>query len=157
MENLYCDLHIHSYYSDGTCSPTEIIELAEKLGLSSVALTDHDGINGLDEFVRAAEGKPVEAIRGIEISTDYKGNELHIVGLFLPEGNLEKLKQLIESARERKELSNIDLIKRLNEAGYAIDFEAVRATSKGIFNRAHVACALLEKGYRFVTVSELIA
>ena len=66
----FCDLHTHSKFSDGTDSPKEIIELAEKLSLSAVALTDHNTVSGLAEFLREAEGKQVNAVAGIEISTE---------------------------------------------------------------------------------------
>ena len=78
-----CDLHTHSVYSDGTFRPEQIVEAAVAAGLSAVALTDHNTFDGLDEFVAAAEGKPIEAVPGIELSTGYLDKELHIVGLFL--------------------------------------------------------------------------
>ena len=67
----YCDLHTHSYYSDGTCSPGELIEAAERLGLGAIALTDHNTVAGLPEFLEAARGKRVEAVPGTEFSVDY--------------------------------------------------------------------------------------
>ncbi|MBO5786318.1 MAG: PHP domain-containing protein, partial [Clostridia bacterium] len=81
MQN--CDLHTHSNYSDGTYTPAELIAEAEKIGLSAVALCDHNTVSGLPEFLSAAEGKKVKAVAGIEISTDYGKTELHIVGLFI--------------------------------------------------------------------------
>ena len=61
----FCDLHTHSNYSDGTFSPAEIIAEAEKLGLSSVALTDHNTVAGLPAFMEAAQHSPVEAVPGV--------------------------------------------------------------------------------------------
>jgi len=76
-----CDLHVHSHFSDGTASPTEIVAMARKLGLV-VALTDHNTTSGLPEFVRAAKDAGVTAVPGIELSVDWMGRELHLVGLF---------------------------------------------------------------------------
>ena len=81
MKN-FCDLHTHSVFSDGTCTPAELIDEAVALGLSAIALTDHNTVAGLPEFLAAAEGKKVRAIAGTEFSTDYNGIELHILGLF---------------------------------------------------------------------------
>ena len=147
MTNRSCDLHTHSHFSDGTWSPTAIIEEAEKIGLSYVALTDHNNINGLEEFVKAAEGKSVKAIRGIEISTDYKDKELHIVGLDIPEEKLGDIEMLVQKMRERKERVNIQLVKNLNKGGYKIDLEKIKREANGFFNRAHIASALFDAGY----------
>ena len=61
-----CDLHTHSIFSDGTYTPSQIVEEAEKIGLGAVALTDHNTVAGLPEFFRAAQGKHIEAIGGAE-------------------------------------------------------------------------------------------
>ena len=76
MKKGFCDLHTHSYYSDGTYSPRELIDEAESLGLSAIALCDHNTVSGLPEFLEAAEGRDIEAIPAVEFSTDYKGTEL---------------------------------------------------------------------------------
>ena len=70
-----CDLHTHSVYSDGTYTPTEIICSAIDIGLSAVALCDHNTVDGIPEFFAAAKGKNIEAIAGSEFSVDYNGNE----------------------------------------------------------------------------------
>ena len=80
----YCDLHTHSTFSDGTYTPTMLIDAAKAAGLSAVALTDHNNIGGLAEFSAAAERAGIKAIPGIELSTDHPLGELHIVGLFDP-------------------------------------------------------------------------
>ena len=57
---MICDLHAHSIYSDGTCTPSEIIDIAEKSGISAIALTDHNTIDGLQDFIDSAKGKDIE-------------------------------------------------------------------------------------------------
>ncbi len=143
----YCDLHTHSIFSDGMWSPTQIIEEAERIGLSAVALTDHNNINGLDEFVNAAKGKKVEAIRGIEISTDYGDKELHIVGLYLPRERFGDVGNLVEQILNRKAEANAKLVENLRKDGYDVDIEKIISGANGFVNRAHIATALLECGY----------
>lgn len=80
-----CDLHTHSTFSDGTRTPAAIVDECVKIGLSAIALTDHNTVKGLYEFKNGAEGKNIECVSGVEISTDYKDKDVHIVGLFLNE------------------------------------------------------------------------
>ena len=72
----YCDLHTHSVFSDGTDTPEQLIELAAQAGLSAVALCDHNTVAGLPDFLKAAQGTTVEAVPGVEISTDFADKEL---------------------------------------------------------------------------------
>lgn len=147
METI-CDLHTHSTYSDGTCTPAQIIAIAEANGLSAVALTDHNTVAGIPEFLSAARGCAVEAIPGVELSTNYGETELHIVGLFLPEDKLDAVTELTDHFNRKKEDSNRLLVNNLNRAGYVLDYEEIRqAHPDGTVNRAVIAGALLEKGY----------
>lgn len=144
----YCDLHTHSDYSDGTYTPKQIIDEAEAMKLSAVALCDHNTVKGVYEFFEAALGKTVKAVAGIEISTDYGEHELHILGLFIPQERYEEIEQFVQTIVKNKEESNRVLIKMLRNAGYAISFDEIKAkTRNGQFNRANIACELTEKGY----------
>lgn len=143
-----CDIHTHSVYSDGTYTPEAIVVLAASLGLSAVALCDHNTVDGLPEFLAAANDKNIEAIAGVEFSVDYNGTELHLLGLFIPESQFDKVYELMIDVNKRKEQSNIDLIKSLNKAGYEIDYNSIKnSTPNGKFNRAHVAAELVKEGY----------
>ena len=79
---MFCDLHTHSVYSDGSFTPAEIIAEAKRGGLA-VALTDHNTVSGLPEFMAEAGRQGVTAVPGIEFSTVYHGKELHLLGLFV--------------------------------------------------------------------------
>ena len=79
----FVDLHVHSRCSDGTLTPSGLVDHAIEKGLSAVALTDHDTVDGLDELMEYAKDKPIEVIPGIEYSTEYNGRDVHIVGLFI--------------------------------------------------------------------------
>ncbi len=75
------DLHVHSNKSDGSLSPSELVDLAVQKGLSAFALTDHDTTAGLDEAIEYAKGRNIEVIPGIEFSTEYEGRDIHVLGL----------------------------------------------------------------------------
>ena len=144
----YCDLHTHSIFSDGTFTPTELIEEGIKQGLSAVALTDHNTTSGLTEFCTAAAGKDILPIPGVEISTEYMGKELHILGLFLPKDKYADVENFVEQYNERKRKNNEELIARLNAAGYDVHLaDIAKQTPNGHVNRVHIAEALMEKGY----------
>lgn len=143
----YCDLHTHSYFSDGTDSPKAILDKAAEACLCAVALTDHNTVAGLPEFLEAAKGKDILAIPGVEISTGYNGKELHIVGLFLDPKRYEEITGFLAVINQRKIESNRQLIRNLMRAGYSLDYDEITETHQGNINRAVIAAALLEKGY----------
>ncbi len=143
-----CDLHVHSYYSDGTSSPLQLLELAQEAGLKAVALCDHNTVAGVPEFLEAARGREVEAIPGIEFTTVYKDKELHILALFVRDAYFDQITDMMTDYLRRKDQSNETLVYALNRAGYAIDYKAIKdSTPNGQVNRAHIATALVEKGY----------
>lgn len=144
----YCDLHTHSLFSDGTYTPTELIEEADALGLSAVALCDHNTTRGLTEFLAAAEHSEVEAIAGTELSTHWRTKELHIVGLFIPPEHFEGIDTLVGDIWEKKERSYRELIASLSRAGYELDYDEIaRRGDGGHINRAHIAEELFRLGY----------
>lgn len=143
-----CDLHTHSVFSDGSCTPQELIRLAEEAGVSALALTDHNTAKGLPEFMRAAADSRVTAVPGCEFTAEFNGREVHIVGLFLPEASWPEIEIFVEPLYLAKIRSNRDLIRALQADGYALTWEEIAAlTESDAFNRAHVARALAAKGY----------
>ncbi len=147
-EKRLCDLHAHSTFSDGSLTPTELVAEAKRKGLAAVALTDHNTPSGLPEFLAAAEKAGIEAVPGIEFSTDYGKTELHIVGLFLKSEHYEAARALALRMRESKLKSHALLIERLDAVGIKLDYEEMRAkTPRGNVNRASFAREMLEKGY----------
>lgn len=144
---MYCDLHTHSNFSDGTCTPAQLVREAERLGLKAIALTDHNTVAGLPDFMAAGQESPVETVPGCEFSTDYHGVELHILSLRLRPEHYQTVTDLLQEAQREKETSNRDLVAALNAAGYALDYAAICAACYGQINRAHIAAAMVEKGY----------
>ena len=152
MENMNmknaCDLHTHSVFSDGTYTPRSLVRAAKALGLGAVALTDHNTIDGLPEFMAAAEEAGINAVPGVEFSTNFEGLDVHILGLFIRPEDHGRISDLLAEGCRQKEQSNIDLVNALRADGYEVDYAAIRAgSSKGQINRAHIAAALTEKGY----------
>lgn len=143
----YCDLHTHSAYSDGSLTPAQLVAEAKKLDLT-IALTDHNTVAGLPEFLRQAQEQGVNGVPGIELSTVYGEKELHLLGLFIMPEHYDAITNLMQEYHALKEESNIALIRRLNAAGYDIDYASVQKRNlTGRINRAHIAAELYEKGY----------
>ena len=117
------DLHTHSNKSDGTLSPKELVKLAKDMGLEAIALTDHDTMDGLDEARTEGKRLGVEIISGVELSTDYKGMEVHILGFCMEEYNPEFLKKLKEFA-DGRERRNEKMAQLLQKEGFDIRIEA---------------------------------
>lgn len=142
------DLHVHSLYSDGTVSPTALVGTAKKIGLSAIALTDHDTIDGIDEFLQAGKKYEIETIPGIEFAVFYNQNlELHIIGLFINPKSQELLSCLdfVKNARENR---NIHMAEKITALGFPITYEEVKAEAGGeIITRAHFARLMLKKKY----------
>lgn len=148
----YIDLHVHSNISDGTLTPTEVVDEAVRSGLSAIALTDHDTVLGIQEarqaaVKHAANGYNIEIIPGVEISSAYKGKDLHILGLYVDDTNEILIKTLEKAVKERDE-RNIKMIHNLNNAGIPITFEALKESEPdAVITRAHFAKFLTENGY----------
>lgn len=141
------DLHVHSNKSDGSFTPSALVDYAIEKGLSAFALTDHDTIDGLDEAIAAAKGRPIEVIPGIEFSTEYEGKDIHIVGLYIDyKGELfsKQIQAFVDSRIER----NRKMCANLQTAGIDISFEALTEAFPGaVITRAHYGKFLLDHGY----------
>jgi len=141
------DLHIHSIYSDGTYSPKQLAEYAEKKDLKAVSLTDHDTIDGLKEAREEFENKGIEFIDGIEFSTEYKGHEVHILSYFIDIKDkilIQKLKRLQDERVSRTE----EILEKLKKLKIDISMEEIKkVTTSNLISRSHIAYAMLQKGY----------
>ncbi len=142
------DLHVHSDKSDGSMSPAALTAYAAEKGLRAFALTDHDTIDGLAEALEAAKQFPdLEVIPGIEFSTEYKGRDIHIVGLYIRYDDPEFLKYLtdFQDSRIRR---NEKMCNNLAAAGIDISFAKLQSEfPDSVITRAHYARYLLEHGY----------
>lgn len=151
---MLCDLHTHSVFFDGTCTPAEVVDAAVAKGLSAVALTDHNTTDGLSDFINAASGKKIDIVPGAEFSVDYNGKELHMLGLFIEPAYFSQVSALMQAVTACKEQSNVELIESLYRIGIRLDYDEIKgATPSGKVNRAHIATAMMQKGYT-ATVAE---
>lgn len=140
------DLHTHSTASDGSFTPKEIVFLAKKIDLKAVALTDHDTVAGLEEFMGAGEEAEIETVPGIELSAHFDKGTLHILGYFLDFKDKELLTQL-QKFQEARANRNPKIIKKLQALGIPITYEEVMgASGGGQIGRPHFAKVLLAKG-----------
>lgn len=140
------DLHIHTTFSDGTCSPEEVVRIAKEKGLFAIAVTDHDTTDGVKIALKKGQEMGIEVISGVEISADFE-IEMHILGLFIDVDNVflqDKLKILEVFRKER----NPKIIKKLRKMGYDISMEDVERVASGeVIGRPHIARVLVQKGY----------
>lgn len=140
------DLHVHSTESDGTLTPQEVVALAKETGLSAMALTDHDTVSGIKKALPAAQKLDIELIPGIELSTEYRGKEVHIVGLFIDHNNPELLAKTKEF-RDCRDNRNEKMIAALQKEGFDITMESLSAENPDrVITRANIARYLYNHG-----------
>lgn len=138
------DLHVHSTASDGTYTPAELVQLAVSAGLSAFALTDHDTIAGISEAKLAAADCNCEVISGVELSCDYNGREVHMVGLFIDETD-PALQAELASFNERRIERNKEMVRRLQAEGLAITYEGLLADNHDrVITRGNIAKYLVD-------------
>ena len=143
----YIDLHVHSSASDGTLTPSQVVQLAVSQKLEAIALTDHDTADGIPEAMDAARRAGLELIPGIELSCEYHGKEIHILGLFIHPDEpafAAEIRSLLEIRTRR----NLEMLCRFQEAGFSITLQDLQAGNPNtVITRAHFARVLTEKGY----------
>lgn len=155
MENAPIDLHIHSTASDGCRTPAELIAMAKELHLAAVALTDHDTVAGIDEFLSAARDGAVTAVPGVEISTMFDHREVHVIGLFI-DHHSPQLSAFLDEIRTRRHERNGKIISKLQARGYDITLEEAAAHAGGdVVGRPHIAQVLLGKYDEFETLQDV--
>lgn len=146
------DLHVHSNHSDGTCSPDELVSLAQSSGVSVFALTDHDTVSGVRKAKDAAaqsvdSGFEVSVISGVEISAAYQKKDIHILGLFVDETNPVLLSALEEAVTAR-DLRNEHMAERFRALGIPLTLEDLRLMNPDtVITRAHFANYLIKHGH----------
>lgn len=141
------DLHIHTTASDGSYEPQEVIRLALDAGLRAIAVTDHDTVAGVEKINFTLVPPELTVIPGIEISTEYEGTELHILGycMDLRHHELHRTLQVLSAARYDRIRR---MVEKLQEKGLAITMQDVQAFAQNIasIGRPHIAFALIKNG-----------
>ena len=142
------DLHLHTRASDGRLTPTELIDLVASRGLKTIAVTDHDSTEGLDEAIEAAKAYPeLSVIPGVELSTDIPGNEIHVLAYFIQHTDA-RLQETLKKFRAGRLQRGKRMVEKLRELGVEIEWQRVQEIAgDGAVGRPHIALALVEKGY----------
>lgn len=141
------DLHLHSSVSDGLHSPTELVVRGAKVGLGGIALTDHDALDGNEEFLRCDAPESLERVPGVEISTEHKGMEIHLLGYFVrwsPSSLKTRLRHMEAVRRERFP----KMVRRLGALGIVVTQDEIDDELQDVMSpgRPHLARILVRKG-----------
>lgn len=141
---MFIDLHTHSTFSDGSLSPTDLVRLAVRRKLRVLALTDHDTVEGLPEFLAAGTHHGLEVVPGIEISTRHGQHSLHLLGYGIrhTSAGLEKSLLWIQEARRQR---NDKILAKLQNLGIRISPQELADRGLGQIGRPHIAGILVEK------------
>lgn len=139
------DLHTHSSASDGSDSPTALVDLAADRGLTALALTDHDTIEGIAEGGARAAIRDIRFIPGVEIEISWEPGEFHLLGLGIHRPTEEFAEALRELERHRRD-RNLGILDRMRELGVEADYQDLMAIAGGpVVGRPHFATLLVER------------
>ncbi|MDD5432168.1 MAG: PHP domain-containing protein [Candidatus Omnitrophica bacterium] len=143
----FADLHLHTVYSDGTSTPEELVLESAKRSLSCIAVVDHDTVKGIDGTILAASKENIEVIPGIELSAEYNGLEIHILGYFIDYKN-EVLINKLEALRQNRIERVYKITDKLKESGINLNPDSVFGISgMGTVGRMHIARAMVKEGF----------
>lgn len=142
------DLHVHTSASDGFFAPREVIYKAKKSGLSAIAITDHDTTDGLSEALASLTAEDrFTIIPGVELSTDYENQDIHILGYYMNYKE-EGFQNVLADFREKRSKRALEIVEKLNSLGYEINYEEILKIAKNsAVGRPHIASALVSMGY----------
>ena len=147
MQGFKIDYHIHTVYSDGASTPTQIVKQAKEMEYDEIAITDHDNTDGLQEAMIAAEAVDMRVLTGIEIATKTEeGIGLHILGYKFDPDNQE-LQDYLAEMRRRRDARNEKLLAALREMGYEICEEDLETGKNSFIGKMVIARGLVSKGY----------
>ena len=146
------EIHMHSTFSDGEFTPTELVGIARRNGVSLLSLTDHDTFEGIEEFIDAAEGTGISAFPGIEITTAYHDHNIHLLAYFKSPRHIDlELQKEVASMSAKREGRMRELVEKVNEVvperfKGKILFENVRKAAEGVLARPHLAREMVRLG-----------
>lgn len=148
----FVDLHMHSTFSDGRYTPTQLVDEAAACGVDVISITDHDSWNGVAEAAAAAEIHGIRVITGVELGTQVHGESVHILAYHVDTAN-QPLQDKMNEMRHARELRLYKILEKLDNLGYHIEVDACDPKNRAV-GRPHVAKALVAKGY-FNSVQEV--
>jgi hypothetical protein len=140
------DLHLHTTFSDGALSPSELIARASQAGLTTISITDHDHTGALDEAAASAAAHGIEVVPGVELSTIVGDADVHILGYFIDHHD-QRLQEYLGLFRLERRKRAERIVEKLNALRLPLTLEAVlRQAGTGSVGRPHIATALVEEG-----------
>ena len=141
------DLHMHTVHSDGALAPTELVKKAQKVGLKTISITDHDSVNGLDEAIKVGTELDVVVIPGVELSATINKKEIHLLGYFINHHD-KQLLEFLSALRGQRVKRAERIVDKLNKMNVPIKMKSVLDNAgNGSVGRPHVAEALVQGGY----------
>lgn len=146
-DNKRVDLHVHTYYSDGTFSPEKAVATARVAGLSAIAICDHDCVDGMQEALEASERYGVEIVPGVEVTCEHNGLEIHMLGYFIDPAS-GPMKKLLSDLRDKRIKRIHTMVDKLKKHNVNISSEDVfKISGKGAVSRLHLAKAMYKAGF----------
>lgn len=141
------DLHIHSWFSDGTMGPSAIVDRYAGSDYDLIAITDHEVLGDVEEAIELGEGRNIRVLQGIELATMNDGIELHILGYYFDTEN-EELNDALERLAEIRAERNEKMLAALNEMGYELTKKDLKQRKSQVYiGKPNFARALVNKGY----------
>ncbi|WP_252231720.1 PHP domain-containing protein [Clostridium sp. ZBS15] len=145
------DFHVHTSCSDGLLSPVEVVKRAKQNSVSYLAITDHDTLSGLDAGIKCGNELDVKIIPGIELSTQYNNESIHLLGFFKDNNyNNSELINELNKIKNHRIIRAKEIIKKLKtEFNIIINFDDVLSNGKDTIARPHIARAIINAGYPY--------
>lgn len=145
------DFHVHTNFSDGLLSPKAVVKRASNNGVSILAITDHDTIDGISEAIEESKLHNIKIIPGIELSTNYNGESIHVLGYFKDDSYKEKeFVEFLDKIKNRRIHRAKEMIQKLKDVfNIKIKFEDVIKYGENVVARPHIAKAIIDAGYPY--------
>lgn len=145
------DFHVHTNASDGIISPKDVVNRAYKNGVSILAITDHDTVNGLPEAINEAKIKDIKLIPAVEFSCNHNNESIHLLGFFKDDSYKSKeFLEILDSIKRRRILRAEEMVKKLYDIfEIKIDFRDVLKYGESVIARPHIAKAIMDAGYPY--------
>lgn len=144
--NRKIDLHMHTLYSDGQHSPEELIGKVKEARIDLISITDHDTVDGIEESIEIGKKYGVEVISGLEISSDIRDREVHILAYFIDPNNKE-LEEYLKFFRAERIKRAQRIAEKLNALGLEINLaDIMKIAQNSAVGRPHIAKAMVKKG-----------
>lgn len=141
------DLHTHTDQSDGTFSPRALVVEAARVGVQTLAITDHDTFAGYEQAFAYAARASIELMCGVELSTIYRGRSVHLLAYFFVDEPTEQFRSWVKSLIASRNRRNDAMVEQLRSRGIEITLEEIRVGTQNIIARPHFAAFMLERGY----------